>query len=74
MLPPANPQGDPVWALIVAAIYFGSSIAVGFAAKVALDWLMQRRGADLDDVHAQAGPNRNKPRRVFLLGIWRTED
>jgi hypothetical protein len=41
--------------------------------KVALDWLMQRRGADLDDVHAQAGPNR-EPRRVFLLGIWRTED
>jgi hypothetical protein len=70
---PATPQYDPVWALVVGIIYFGSFIAIGFAAKRAIGWLMRRRGVDLDDVHAQAGPNR-APRKVFLLGAWRTED
>jgi hypothetical protein len=69
----ATPQYDPTSALVVGIIYFGSFIAIGFAAKRAIGWLMRRRGVDLDDVHAQAGPNR-APRRVFLLGAWRTED
>ena len=72
MLPPTA-QPDPMWALVVAIIYFGSSIAFGFAAKVAIDWLMGRWGVDLDDIHEQAGPNRGS-REVFLLGAWRTED
>jgi hypothetical protein len=61
-----------MWALVVAIIYFGSFIAVGIMAKIALDKLMARTGADLADVQAQAGPNRKK-RSVFLLGVWRDE-
>jgi hypothetical protein len=72
MLPPPGPT-DPVWALVVAVIYFGSFIATGIAARTALGWLMKRQGVDLDDVHTQAGSNRGS-RRVFLLGAWRTED
>jgi hypothetical protein len=59
-----------MWALVVAIIYFGSFI--GIVAKMALDKLMVRTGADLADVQAQAGPNRKK-RSVFLLGAWRDE-
>jgi hypothetical protein len=61
-----------MWALVVAIIYFGSFIAIGIVAKMALDKLMARTGADLADVQAQAGPNRRK-RPVFLLGAWRDE-
>jgi hypothetical protein len=61
-----------MWALVVAIIYFGSFIAIGIVAKMALDKLMARTGADLADVQAQAGPNRRK-RPVFLLGVWRDE-
>jgi hypothetical protein len=72
MLPP-SPPADPVWALVVAIIYFGSFIATGIAARTALGWLMRRIGVELEDVQAQAGPNR-RGRKVFLLGAWRTED
>lgn len=61
-----------MWALVVAIIYFGAFIAIGIVAKMALDKLMARTGADLADVQAQAGPNRRK-RSVFLLGAWRDE-
>ncbi len=72
MLPPHAPT-DPVWASVVAVIYFGSFIATGVAARAAFAWLMRRHGVDLEDVHALAGPNRPS-RKVFLLGAWRTED
>jgi len=61
-----------MWALTVAVIYFGSFIALGYIAKLALGRLMARTGAELSEVQAQAGPNR-QPRRLFLLGAWRTE-
>jgi hypothetical protein len=61
-----------MWALVVAVIYFGSFLAIGMIAKWGLGRLMERHGADLSDVQAQAGPNR-RARRVFLLGIWRDE-
>jgi hypothetical protein len=61
-----------MWAIVVAVIYFGSFIAIGIIAKVALGKLMAQTGADLADVQAQAGPNRRK-RSVFLLGAWRDE-
>lgn len=70
---PAAPEYDSTWALIVAIIYFGSVIGVGMALRVLCGWLMERTGADLDDVQAQAGPNR-RSRTVFLLGAWRKED
>jgi hypothetical protein len=34
--------------------------------------LKKRKGVDLSDVQAQAGPIR-KARKVFLLGAWRNE-
>lgn len=72
MLPtPAEP--DPMWALVVAIIYFGTLIATGIVLRIAFGWLMRHVGAELDDVHSQAGPNR-RSRNVFLLGVWRKED
>ncbi|HJU31134.1 MAG TPA: hypothetical protein VJ740_06765 [Hyphomicrobiaceae bacterium] len=61
-----------MWALFVAAIYFGSFLAIGFAARFLTTRLMSRHGADLADVQALAGPKRRK-RKVFLLGAWREE-
>ena len=55
-------------ALFTAAIYFGTFLLIGLAAK---RWLS--RTVDLSDVQGQAGADR-KPRRVFLLGVWRKED
>jgi hypothetical protein len=61
-----------MWALFVATIYFGSFIAIGIVARIAIGRWMQRSGVDLSEVQAQAGPNRRK-RKVFLLGFWRDE-
>ena len=60
-----------MWTL-VGAIYFGSFIAVGWAAMILVRYLMNHHGADLADVQGQAGENRG-PREVFLLGAWRKE-
>jgi hypothetical protein len=70
---PAPAPSDPIWALAVAIIYFGSFITLGFVAKRVLDKTMRRSGETLEEIHAQAGPNRGK-RTVFLLGVWRSED
>jgi hypothetical protein len=70
---PAPAEPDQLWALTVAIIYFGSVITAGILLRMAFGWLMRHYGADLGDVHAQAGPNR-RSRKVFLLGSWRTED
>ena len=51
----------------VFAIYVVPFLIVG----VAIRFLMKRYAVDLPDVEKQAGP---KPRRRFLLGVWRTED
>ena len=56
-------------ALATGLIYFGLFLAIGLAVR---RW-MRRRDVDLSDVQKQAGPNR-RPRKVFLLGVWRRED
>ncbi len=56
-------------ALVVGSIYFGTFIAIGLAAR----WWMRRHGVELSDVQRQAGPNRGK-RKLFLLGVWRSEE
>jgi hypothetical protein len=56
-------------ALETFAIYVMPFIILGVVAKI----LLRRHVVDLTDVQEQAGPRR-KPRRVFLLGGWRTED
>ena len=50
------------------AIYIVPFIVLGIAAKL----YMRSHGVDLADVQDQAGTNR-RPRKVFLLGSWRTE-
>jgi hypothetical protein len=60
-------------ALAVALIYFGTFLAIGLVAKVALGRWMRRHGEDLREVQAQAGRNRRKG-PLFLLGFWRNED
>jgi hypothetical protein len=55
-------------ALVVGSIYFGTFIAIGLAAR----WWMRRHAVELSDVQRQAGPNRGK-RKLFLLGVWRSE-
>jgi hypothetical protein len=56
-------------ALETLAIYLIPFLVLGVAARF---WL-KRRAVDLTNVQQQAGTKR-KPRRVFLLGAWRTED
>jgi hypothetical protein len=60
-------------ALWTALIYFGSFIALGLVAKIALGRWTSRHDVDLTDIQAQAGSRRGK-RRLFLLGAWRNED
>ena len=56
-------------ALETFVIYVTPFLIIGMAAKL----LMKRRGVDLPDVQAQAGPNR-RTRKMFLLGGWRREE
>ena len=59
-------------ALLTAAIYFGSFLAIGLIAKVAVDRRTRDTGS-LSDIQSQAGTNRRKL-KAFLLGAWRSED
>jgi len=56
-------------ALETLVIYVAPFLIIGIAVKL----LMKRKGVDLSDVQAQAGPNR-KTRKMFLLGGWRSEE
>ena len=56
-------------ALETLVIYLAPFLIIATAVKL----LMKRRGADLSDVQAQAGPNR-RARKLFLLGGWRSEE
>jgi hypothetical protein len=56
-------------ALEVFVIYVAPFLIIGIAVKL----LMKRRGVDLSDVQAQAGPKR-RARKLFLLGAWRHEE
>lgn len=68
---PERAYACAMWALIVATIYFGTFLVIGWLAKRVLDDWMARRGVGLDEVQKQAG--RRGERTVFLLGIWRKE-
>ena len=58
-----------MWALETLAIYLVPFLIVGIAVKL----LMKRYGVALSDVQEQVGTKR-KPRKIFLLGGWRTEE
>ena len=60
-------------ALLTAAIYFGSFLAIGLIAKLAARRWIDRSGTDLTNLQAQAGAKRRKS-KAFLLGAWRNED
>ena len=60
-------------ALVTAAIYFGSFVAIGVIAKLAVSRWLNLRDIDLSEIRTQLGPNRRKSSR-FLLGLWRKED
>ena len=60
-------------ALTIAAIYFGSFLAVALIAKLMVTRWLNLRDIDLSEIRTQLGPNRRKSSR-FLLGIWRKED
>ena len=62
-----------VGALTIAAIYFGSFLAIGVIARLAVRRWLNLRDIDLSEIRTQFGPNRRKSSR-FLLGIWRKED
>jgi hypothetical protein len=55
-------------ALATFLIYVTPFLTIGFVARR----LLRERHVELSDVQAQAGENR-PPRRLFLLGVWRTE-
>jgi hypothetical protein len=55
-------------ALETFAIYVTPFLILGLVAKL----LLRRHAVDLTDVQGQAGPKRG-PRKIFLLGSWRTE-
>ena len=59
-------------ALATAIVYFGTFLAIGLVARLAIKKWMSRRDFDLADIQAQAGTSRRK-RRMFLLGFWRDE-
>ena len=59
-------------ALMTAAIYFGTFLLLGWGTKRLVDRWMAKSDTDLDGMHAEAGRNRGK-RKVFLLGVWRSE-
>ena len=61
-------------ALATAVLYFGSFLLLGYGAKRLLAIWMDRHGASLDDVQAQAGDDGPEgrlvpPRRVAQVAI-----
>jgi hypothetical protein len=60
-------------ALLTAAIYFGSFLAIGLGVKLLVGRWHARADIDLAEIQAQAAGPRRRPRRMFLLGAWRTE-
>ena len=60
-------------ALVTAAIYFGSFLAIAIIAKLIVSRWLNLRDIDLSEIRTQLGPNRRRSSR-FLLGFWRKED
>ena len=57
-------------ALITALIYFGSFLAIGLIAKLAISRWMVRRNLDLFDIQAQAGPPLLGEHCTQVFGDW----
>jgi hypothetical protein len=60
-------------ALVTAVIYFGTFLSVGLAVRLLIGRWHACPDVELGEILAQAGPRR-RPRRMFLLGAWRTEE
>jgi hypothetical protein len=61
---------DPIEtrALLVAILYFGTFLVLGWVAKRALDKWTADRGKHASEVQGNAGSDRHQSR--FLLGVW----
>jgi hypothetical protein len=55
-----------MWALVVAVIYFGSFLAIGFIAKAVLAKLMKRTGADLSRRSSASGPKPQEAQSILV--------
>ena len=62
-------NNEAMRALLTAALYFGTFVALGLIAK---RW-MARRHVDLSEVRAQAASSRTT-RWGYLLGFWHQQD
>ena len=63
-----------MWALVVAVIYFGSFLAIGFIAKAVLAKLMEQTGADLSDVKRKRAQTAGSARySCWEFGVTKNE-
>ena len=56
-------------AILVAALYFGTFLVIGYGGRRLLGYWMARKGVHLSEVQDQLGENRRK-QTGFLLGVW----
>lgn len=56
-------------AFATTTLSFSSFLPLGYGAERLIDLWMERHGAGLDEVQAQAGDNGRKG-GSFLLGVW----
>ena len=56
-------------ALLVALLYFGTFLVVGYGGRRLIDHWMRKKGVHLSEVQDQMGENRRK-QIGFLLGVW----
>ena len=56
-------------AILVATLYFGTFVVIGYGGRRFIDRWMGEKGVHLSEVQDQLGENRRK-RAGFLLGIF----
>ncbi len=56
-------------AILVAILYFGTFVVIGYGGRRLIDRWMGARGVHLSEVQDQPGENRRK-RFGFLLGVF----
>ncbi|MGE0422236.1 MAG: hypothetical protein AB7O88_08230 [Reyranellaceae bacterium] len=56
-------------AILVAALYFGTLLVIGYGGRRLIDHWMGKRGVHLSEAQDQLGENRRK-QTGFLLGVW----
>jgi hypothetical protein len=57
-------------ALMMAVVYFGTFLSIGYVGKRLLDKWMARHGEHLNEVQAQGKNGGSRGHDRFLLGTW----